>query len=288
MKSFHPTGANLFGTINVLKDYVHKVTGGNMLQNSILSLTPSRVRDYIQCPRLYQLRYVEKVSRFTTTPQIELGNNLHAALAELHNPISPVDDSQSSEDLLRRFWNSKNFDNDQESQNYFSQGVSILKYYRARLSKPSDVIQGTELFLSRKVNIAPELKVDLSCKVDRLEELPDGRLEILDYKTNANGEIPTIDTLTRDLPTFLYYILVRVLYPEYKEVIVSQLNLWSLEKVVVEYTEAERAINKQAFIHLVSQMVEETFPPRRGPVCQWCSVKDACMDHQGDVSLEGI
>jgi RecB family exonuclease len=247
------------------------------------------VRDYLSCPRLYQLRYVERVSKFTTTPQVELGNALHAALAELHSPfIVDAQEKPESRALLSRFWNFKNLVSEEESQRYFQQAVELLDHYRKRFSHPSGVILGTELYLTHKVNVTAGLKVELSCKVDRLEEHSDSCLEILDYKANANGDVPSVATLTHDLPTFLYYLLVRILYPAYQQVLVSQLNLWTLEKVTVDYSDVDRAGNKQTFIALVSRLVGETFTPRRGPGCQWCGVKEFCMDQHGEVALDDI
>jgi putative RecB family exonuclease len=255
----------------------------------LITLTPSKVRDYISCPRLYHLRYVERVSKFTSSPQVELGNALHAALAELHSPFK-LDNSEEpdSQTLLARCWNLQNITTEEESQRYFQQAVEILNCYRMHHSHPVGNVLGTELYLAHKVNVTAELKVELSCKIDRLEEHSDSCLEILDYKANANGEVPSAETLAHDLPTFLYYLLARIIYPGYSQVIVSQLNLWTLEKVSVDYSNEQRAENKQAFIALVSRLAGETFPPRRGPACQWCGVKEFCMEQRGEVGLDEL
>jgi len=120
------------------------------------------------------------------------------------------------------------------------------------------------------------LRIKLGCKADRMAIDECGVLEVLDYKTNASGRLPTAESLTEDLPTFLYYILTRICYPDHKAVRVSQLNVLTLAKVEVEYDEAQVTANKKSFIASARAFATSAFEPAPSEACAWCSVQDSC------------
>lgn len=150
--------------------------------------------------------------------------------------------------------------------------------------KASGRILGTEVFLSRIVRL-DKTRVRLGCKVDRLELHSDGILEVLDYKTSLLGRVPTEESLSVDLPTFVYYVLARVVYPEHRRVIVSQLNVLTLAKVEVEYNPLLLTLNKRALIDLVHEIENGNFEPRPTIVCAWYLVKEFCPIFGGETDL---
>jgi RecB family exonuclease len=115
-----------------------------------------------------------------------------------------------------------------------------------------------------------------------------GVLEVLDYKTNASGRLPTAESLTEDLPTFLYYLLTRICYPEHKAVRVSQLNVLTLAKVEVEYDEARVAANKRSFIAQARAFATSAFDPAPSEACAWCSVQDRCPALNREVDFDSL
>lgn len=258
--------------------------------SEILSLTPSKIRTYGACPRRYKLEIVDRRgggAAHETSPALSFGNSLHAALEEIHRPASCAGRPVEVEQILRRHWNVDGYRDAQEEAAHFNRGVEALGRYVEAMGRPEGVIVGAETFLSRIVRVGG-VRVRLSCKVDRLEMHGDGSLEILDYKTNLTGRVPTAESLAIDLATFVNYLVTRITFPEHQHVFVSQLNVLSLAKVTVDYDAATLSANKEALTALIGNIVEGGFTPRPSDACSWCGVQDQCPAFKSETDLADL
>ena len=255
----------------------------------MLKLTPSRIREYQACPLQYRLKYVDGFasSALAASPALSFGNSLHSALEQLHRHGSARVTADDIPALLRKHWKGEGYANPTQEGEQFAVGVEALQKYLVNFGAVSGAVLGLELFLSSKVALGG-LQFELVCRADRVEMLPDGRLEVLDYKTNADGQLPSAESLTTDLATFVYYLLARVSYSQFTQVKVSQLNLLSLVKVCVEYSETQRAENKAGLLKLVQDIEASRFEPRPGVYCRWCSVREHCPAVNAVVTLESL
>jgi RecB family exonuclease len=132
------------------------------------------------------------------------------------------------------------------------------------------------------------LRVRLGCKADRVSIDVEGVLEVLDYKTNASGRIPTTESLSSDLPNFLYYVLARIHYPDHRRIRVSQLNVLTLARVAVEYCESQVSENKRALMGTILEMSAGDFAPAPTEACAWCRVQDHCPLYGKEVDLDSV
>jgi len=254
-----------------------------------IKLTPSRLRDYLACPLQYRLKHLDGFASTTVahSPALAFGNSLHAALQTLHKDGSVQIEPHEISILLRQHWKSDGYSNPEQEEAQFQLGIATLRNYIGKFSKVPGVIVGTELYLSRL--IAHEgLRFELGCRADRIELHPDGTLEVLDYKTSANGEVPSEESLLNDTATFIYYLLTRIVYPKYPRVIVSQFNLISLNKVAVEYTDTQRAANKATLLNIVRVIKAENFEARLGAHCAWCAVRPHCPEVNKATELSSL
>jgi len=256
-------------------------------ESSILSLTPSKVRDYQTCPQQYRLKTITRHLVCETSPALSFGNSIHSALEEIHTHFLPTGQKADCKQLLRKHWRPGDYADERESNLYFTRGLEALRRYTEAVERAKGQTIGTEVYLSRVVRLN-SVRVRLGCKVDRIELRPDDSLEALDYKTNAGGQVPTPESLADDLATFIYYVLVRISYPEPARVIVSQLNVLTLAKVEVLYDETRLAAHKQSLIKLVKAIESGAFEPRPGSPCSWCRVRDHCPASGADADLDNI
>ncbi len=254
----------------------------------MIKVTPSRIREYQACPLQYKNLYVEKLGPkgMVASPAYSFGSSIHAALDELHRPYGSLK-QLTPESLLRRYWKTEGYANRQQEDQYFAKGVDALTNYFQIMSTPCGKILGTEIFFSRVINLNG-CRFELGCKADRVELLPQGMLEILDYKTNANGEILSANALAADLPTFIYYALARLCYPQHPRVVVSQLNVLTLSKSVVDYTAGQVAENKIALANLVAEIDAGQFEARPNGHCAWCCVRSYCPYFGPDVVFDEL
>jgi len=71
----------------------------------------SQTQTFLQCPRKYQYKYVDKIqeNEFESSPDLILGHSVHAALERLYNQIN-VFKIPSKDELLAKFkeqWDSE-------------------------------------------------------------------------------------------------------------------------------------------------------------------------------------
>lgn len=251
----------------------------------MLSLTPTKFRDYLVCPQLYKLRHIDRVEDGSNSAALSFGRSMHAALEELHKVGLAA--SPDPEMLLRRHWNPLCYADKHESEVYFMRGSDALsRYVSTPFAAPGQIL-GTEVFMSYVVNMKG-LRVKLGCKADRVAVDAGGVLEVLDYKTNASGRLPTPESLAEDLPTFLYYVLTRIYYPQHKAVRISLLNVLTLSKVDVEYGEAKIAANKKKLFAFARTFATGDFNPAPSEACAWCPVQDRCPKFDTEVDLDSL
>jgi RecB family exonuclease len=212
---------------------------------------------------------------------------MHAALEEIYKPSSTVGPPVDVEQILRRHWSADGYLDRKEAETYFIRGLEALRKY-VKVTDPADRITiGTEVFISRVVRL-DGTRVRLGCKIDRVEQRPDNVLDLLDYKTCASGKVPTKESLTTDLPTFIYYLLARIIYPSHPHIVVSQLNLLTLARVEVAYQDTDLAANKRALIDLVHEIETVHFAPRPSSACAWCPIRDTCPAFNSEVDLDDL
>jgi RecB family exonuclease len=218
---------------------------------------------------------------------LSFGNSLHAVLEALHRPLpgenaSPPPQREilesQLEDLLTIHWRSEGYPDKESEQAALLEARSILKYYVRSPYVPSGQVLGSELYLNTHMTVASR-KLELSARFDRVELLPGGVLECLDYKTNRDGQVPSPNLLASDLSSFIYFLLAWVHFrsnPAVESVAISQLNLWSLSKSKADFSQRHIVANKEALIQLVASITAEEFEPRTNRSCAWCPALENC------------
>lgn len=242
----------------------------------MLSVTPSKLGDYLICPHKYKLKHINKLENATTSAALSFGRTMHRTLESLHQSEKGLSDSTEVSKFLTQYWEAGAYANAEEDERYFAKGCRALQSYCESLDLRNEITIGTEVYLSYVLKIG-ELQVRLGCKADRISARAEEMLEVIDYKTNGSGKVPTLNSLQNDLPTFLYYVLARVSYPQYKQICITFLNVLTLEKVSVKYDAALVAANKQSLLECFQSLAAANYSPVLSEACAWCSFQDDCF-----------
>lgn len=246
----------------------------------MLSITPTKLNDYLTCPLKFKYRYIEKSGGIASTAAFSFGNSVHRVLQQFHNqksddPTSLLEVSTNAEKLLKRFWEKNAYENDEEESSYFIKGCRALENYCEAAGKERTETLGTEVYMSFVIDFKG-LKIRLGCKADRLALHQDQMLEIIDYKTNRSGQLPTAESLENHLPTFIYFVLARLTYPQYPNIKFTFLNVLSMSKVSVCYEKSLVDENKRALWECLKTLAAENYAPRVSEACSWCDFQDDC------------
>ncbi len=138
-----------------------------------LELNYSKIRAYLDCPFLFRFIYVER--KFAPqTPYSSLGLSVHKALGAFH--ARPGD----LQDLLQYYednWLHQGYARPQESMEFYNRGAKVLEDWWLYWQKnPARVIYSEKSFSFRFE------KWTIKGTIDRVDRLPDGRVELIDYK----------------------------------------------------------------------------------------------------------
>ena len=257
----------------------------------MISLTPTGLRDYLTCPHLYEAKHLRRAVRFADSPAAAFGRSIHKVLEELHRPADKAHSPPGAADvdaLLARHWDARCYDAAESAAYFASARDALLRYTDAVGAGMRDETLGVEVYM-RRVFTSNDLRVRLGCKADRIGVRDGGTLVIEDYKTSASGKVPTRESLACDLPTFLYYVLARVTFPEYDEVMISFVNVLSLAQVEVVYDTELVRLNRSRLRECFADVAAHRFAPRRCEACAWCEASSTCPLYAGaEIDFAGV
>jgi putative RecB family exonuclease len=244
------------------------------------SLSPSRAGDFKTCPQLYKFKAIDRIE---TPPNIyqARGTTAHLALERLFGLPSDQRTPERLYDLFRTAWEELKpiefhdlFADEAEERAWGIESLNILARYLEVEDPTTFEPLAREMDMTERVG-----HMTIRGILDRMEEGPDG-VVITDYKT---GRAPP---LRYAIPAFfalkVYALLVRIregitpaalklMYlggddgPTVYQIPITDAQLDAMQRQLEAlWTAIERAIER------------ETFPPRPGPLCGWCSYREIC------------
>lgn len=228
-----------------------------------LELSYSKIRAYMECPRMYWYVYVQQ-KRVPLTAEASLGLSVHKALEAYHKA------GGEPEDLLEYYdanWFNQGFKSPQEQAEFYDKGRNMLVRYL-------DVDRDRK---SRIVHVEKEFEFPLEKwrvrgTMDRVDSHPDGTWEIIDYKTGA--QIKSREQMADSLQMGIYGIgMKRALGLE-----PDKITFWFLaqmKRVAFPYDPSREENVISTFKSVGLKILKEEFPPNAAN-CPFCSLKKWC------------
>jgi DNA helicase-2/ATP-dependent DNA helicase PcrA len=156
---------------------VHLVRPG--VKEGILDLSYSQLDTYERCPRRYFYGSVLNL-RGRSGRHAVAGNAVHAALEEFYKRFKHAADAKV-DDLLALFdeeFRKAEFDNELERRQHYDDGVEMAKAFheaeKTRTTQPVELEKSFEFVLG---------DTRIRGRIDRIDKHPDGRFEVIDYKS---------------------------------------------------------------------------------------------------------
>lgn len=243
------------------------------------TLSPSRAGDFKSCPQLYKLRSVDRLPEPVTIYQAR-GTTAHLALQRLYDRSPAERSPERLYDLFREAWSELRatdeyaglFPTVEEERRWGMESLELLANYFT-IEDPARVTP-----LDRELDMVEDLDgMTIRGILDRIDRAEDGSLVIVDYKT---GKAPPEQyALGAFFALKIYALLVRNRLGETpSEVRLLYLNGPTQYRLPVDDRQLD-AMEKQlrALWEAIERaLASNTFPPRRGPLCSWCSFIDVC------------
>lgn len=254
----------------------------------------SQLQTFQTCPLHYKLRYIMNVPT-APAPALSYGISVHASLRDFFQMIK--DGQKVTADtithLLKDNWITTGYAGKTHEQQSYQQAEKMLKDYATKSLKEKPNTLAIELpfnfWLARRSLDEGELnpsansgqtKLKVGGRIDRIDKLPDGRIEIIDYKTGPN--VPTEKKVKEDFQLSFYALAAtevkdQILNKKPEEIVLTLNYLEAKKSFSTTRTKAELDDAKEKILALVDEISQSSFRCSGGMLCKNCEYSMLCQ-----------
>ncbi|MDD5629762.1 MAG: PD-(D/E)XK nuclease family protein [Elusimicrobia bacterium] len=232
-----------------------------------MEISFTKLRVYRECPWKYQLQFVAGW-RVPLTPSGSLGLSLHRALECFHRRDNPAEDDLWA--CYESRWLNAGYADEPARESGRAKGRRILERYLEDERQRRTVIEAVE-----REFVYPLGRHEVRGMIDRIDRHPDGRLEVIDYKTYGSGD----ETVPRDDLQLRFYGL------GCREALAMEPDLLTMyfvaegRKVTVPYDPAGEGELRAMIREAADQIEAGKFPPDAS-FCPRCDFRKRCAFSQ--------
>jgi DNA helicase-2/ATP-dependent DNA helicase PcrA len=243
-----------------------------------LALSATDIDLYRTCPLKYKFARVFSIPQEQTINQ-RFGIVIHQVLERFHKPSGQagegggedLGDAGSLERLMSLFsvaWRRAGFGESDDELQFRERAVEALRRYHARTSASGSSPRWVERKFDFRVG-----RHHLRGRVDRVDELPGGGYELIDYKT---GDPKPERELASDVQLAIYRLAAREAW-NLEAAAGSYWYVLADEKVAVGGSPDERERVEAVVLEVGEGILGQDFEPRPSPeICSWCDFRLLC------------
>ena len=251
----------------------------------------SQLAAYSTCPLQYKFAFILKIPAPSDKAALIFGRSLHNTL---YNFLLPTlaetkkmqaslfpENKQSKKpqltekkllEMYQEFWQPDGYASKIERDEYYQKGLaSLKKFYVDYVNNPPQ----ETIFLEKKFSFKIGEDV-IKGTIDRVDRLPDGSLEIIDYKTGKNKEKLEF----KDKRQLILYQLFLADFLQEKVSRLSYYYLESGEKFSFLGTPKEVDKLKLGVMEEIAAIKSRNFAPTPSPLCSFCDFRNICEFRQ--------
>ncbi|MTV26905.1 PD-(D/E)XK nuclease family protein [Nitriliruptoraceae bacterium ZYF776] len=234
-------------------------------------LSFSRVDTYQLCPRKFRYAYVDKLPG-RPGPHLSFGTSIHNALEAFYDrklPACPTEEELLG--FLYEGWDTSGFvDLPREEQlDYYRHAQQVLRRFHRRAAPSYRLPAATEAWFELPVGY----EATVVGSIDRVDVDDEGRLHVVDYKTNR--KVKDRARVAGSLQLAIYALACRHLYGALPATVSLDFVVAGVE-VVVPLEELDLEGARQAVLDTAAAVRAEHYPPTPTPLCGWCDFRSLC------------
>jgi DNA helicase-2/ATP-dependent DNA helicase PcrA len=244
-----------------------------------LQLSASAIGAYDRCPMKYMFQYVWNI-RGGPHPQMTFGNVMHNTIREFIGEMRKRGRVSLDEvfAIYDREWSSAGFPDEYQEEEYRKAGRDQLEAFHAScVAAPADV-----LYQEKTFELPLEHDVIVTGRMDQVNRIGDGEVEIVDYKT---GRPRDAKKATEDLQLGIYALAAR----EVLGLVPTRLVLrYLVNNEAVETSRDAKALaaTKEKIAEVADQIRAGAFPAKPSRfTCGYCDFKPLCPAHEQLISI---
>jgi DNA helicase-2/ATP-dependent DNA helicase PcrA len=232
-----------------------------------LQLSASDIDTYLRCPLKYKFARVFRIPSEPTINQ-RFGILMHQVLERFHDATSADHSIEEMLTLLETAWRRGGFGESEEERQFHAKALKACARYHERFKSEESEPVWFERPFHYKLGVH-----HLRGRVDRVDRLPDGRYELIDYKT---GRPHTPAQLEQDIQLSIYALGARNAW-EIETAVQSYYYVLDDQKVPVEFGEEQRAWITETVAEVGDGIQSQSFEPTPSPTaCSMCDYRIAC------------
>jgi len=167
-------------------------------------LSYSQIETFKTCPLHYKLKYIFKIPTPPSSAQ-SFGISMHATLKDFYIGVKTGKKQYRKLiiEALKENWISEGYTSKSHEKRMFERGKNyLLEFYKKEFDSKKIPITLEQPFIIPLDLPKSERRLKIGGKIDKVDKLPGGKIEIIDYKTGAN--IPTQKEIDHNLQLTFY------------------------------------------------------------------------------------
>ncbi|MCS6776879.1 MAG: PD-(D/E)XK nuclease family protein [Chloroherpetonaceae bacterium] len=241
-------------------------------------LSPTRITTYLECALKYRFIYVDRVGRYFLRARSyhSFGNTLHQVLQSFHAGGGKQSVEEMTRELAHR-WISAGYVSRAQEQQHRELGQQILTTYHQQQQERDGTLVRT--IATEKTITCDMGPFKLLGRVDRIDEHPDGTLEIIDYKSGRLETSP--EQVAGDLAMNIYQLILSRLYPD-RAILGTIYCLRSGVQASASQTAEEREAFAQDILALGQEILSRDYStvfPIPLAICPDCDFLPICQQY---------
>jgi len=235
-------------------------------------LSYSQIETFNNCPLQYRYRYIQRIPVSPSAAQT-FGDILHRTLKDFYQGIKQGKKLKEKDlwEILNNNWSSFGYASKAHEEKMKIQAKRMLKDFYQKFDHklvPKDLEQP---FI---IKVSPDLKV--GGKIDRVDEIKDGKLEIIDYKTGKTWEQKELDN-SLQMTVYALAASDKGIYDKKPEdLILTFYFLDSGQKKSTQRTKEQLEEAKQMIEEKAKEIQLSLFEPKPNNLCDFCEYKLIC------------
>lgn len=241
---------------------------------NVRNLSYSQLDTFQTCPLKYKFRYIFNVPS-PSAHAANFGSSIHNTLNEFYTRLK--NGTQPSPEILGEIyeneWIPVGYDSKAHEQARKKQGREILQNFYEKESRANPETGGFIIpeFLEKLFRLKVG-EFTFTGRIDRIDRLPDGTYEVVDYKTGSSKRDAKLD---KDLQLSMYALACKEIF----RIPVSHLSLYFLEDATKQSTtrnDGDLEALKEELIAASGELKQSDFKPTPGFHCGYCEFRLLC------------
>lgn len=245
---------------------------------SLSYVSYSQIDSFRLCPLHYKLHYILNISP-PTSPALSFGSSIHNALKDFYQAEKRGEETSKKTllSLIDKNWIREGYTSKKYETEMIKRGRNYLESYFEKEFDPKIKTLIVEQPFTASIAQGGRV-IKIGGKIDRIDDIGNGRIEIIDYKT---GRIPSKRQVDTNLQLSIYALAAtEINEPPFKrkieDVILSLYYFDSQQKISTTRTKEQLAQEKQNIWEWINKIETSNFSCSRSVLCQTCEYNMFC------------